>query len=212
MLSDKWIILDFDGTMVDSLPLWREVDVDFLSKRGIEVPDDLLGIIEGMNLWDCAEYFKERFNLEEAEELIIEEWKFLIKEKYEKLPIKEDVLHLISEWEKPLAIASSSEIELIRSVLRAHHLEERFPSIVTSGEVQASKPEPHVYLEAARRLGVSPADCLVFEDTLAGVQGAKNAGMIAVAVYESMNDKWEQTKEEADFVLEHFWDWKEVVK
>ena len=82
----------------------------------------------------------------------------------------------------PLAIASSSNPELIEVVLRAAGLRELFPVAVSSEEVARGKPAPDVYLEAARRLGVEPARCVAVEDSHNGIRSAKAAGMRVVAV------------------------------
>lgn len=211
-MRNKALILDFDGTMVNSLPLWHEVDLEFLGKRNIELPDDLLGIIEGMNLYDCAVYFKERFLLTESEEMIIDEWKTLIREKYKELPLKDGLSELLEEWLGPIAIASSSERDLIDSVLKKHKLEDVFSAIVTTAEVGASKPLPDVYLEAARQLGYHPSHCYVIEDTHTGVLGANNAGMTSIAFYDEMNKKWEETRTSAHHELLSFYKWKEVIE
>jgi sugar-phosphatase len=81
-----------------------------------------------------------------------------------------------------LALASSSPITLIESVLRMGGLEDRFDVVLTGEDEEHGKPYPDVYLTAARRLGVPPERCLAIEDSINGVRAAKAAGMVAVAV------------------------------
>ena len=87
---------------------------------------------------------------------------------------------IAARW--PLAIASSSNAELIEVVLRAAGIDELFASAVSSEQVARGKPAPDVYLEAARRLGVDPTRCGAVEDSHAGIRSAKAAGMRVVAV------------------------------
>jgi beta-phosphoglucomutase-like phosphatase (HAD superfamily) len=92
-----------------------------------------------------------------------------------------DAVHMAaSRW--PLAIASSSNPELIEVVLRAAGLREFFPVTVSSQEVARGKPAPDVYLEAASRLAVEPVRCAAVEDSHNGIRSAKAAGMRVVAV------------------------------
>jgi len=90
------------------------------------------------------------------------------------------VRRVAERW--PLAIASSSNPELIEVVLRSSGLAPLFPVAVSSQEVPRGKPSPDVYLEAARRLGVDPARCAAVEDSHNGIRSAKAAGMRVVAV------------------------------
>ncbi|KSB88470.1 hypothetical protein AS593_19280 [Caulobacter vibrioides] len=84
----------------------------------------------------------------------------------------------------PMAVASSGPSDFVRLSLRSRGLDELFDAIVTIEDVAAAKPAPDLFLEAARRLGVAPQDCLVFEDSLQGVQAAKAAGCHVIDVRE----------------------------
>lgn len=190
----RGLIFDFDGTMIDSLHLWRELDRDYLRKHGLEVPTDLQKQIEGMGFIDCARYFQTRFKLDDSPEIIMEEWRRMIDEKYMQTPLKSDVLDFIKRIDLPIAIATSSDRVRVLKVLRKHGLHNRIQAIATSDEVGFSKPNPAVFLKAAQELDVPAANCLVFEDTYAGVLGTKHAGMIAIAVFDQHNHDWEETR------------------
>ncbi|WP_337960903.1 HAD family hydrolase [Caloramator sp. mosi_1] len=83
MLKDiKAVIFDMDGTIIDSMWVWREVDVEFLKRRNIELPEDLQRAIEGLSFTETAVYFKERFNLEESIEEIMQEWLEMVDHYY----------------------------------------------------------------------------------------------------------------------------------
>lgn len=197
-------IFDFDGTMINSLPLWRALDETYLKQHAIEVPEDLQRSIEGMNFFDFAGYFRQRFGITDPEELIIAEWMAIIHQQLIEHPLKEDVVRFLEQTDRRLAIATSNSRLIIEDVLAVNCLSDRFLSIVTSDEVGRSKPDPAVFLRAASLLGTPPEACAVFEDTEAGVLGAKRAGMTAVAVYDPSNPVWDQTVAIADYAIVSF--------
>ncbi|NLL22626.1 MAG: HAD family phosphatase [Tissierellia bacterium] len=201
------LIFDFDGTLVDSLRLWYEVDVEFLALRGIRCPDDLQRDIEGMGLNDCAIYFKRRFGLNESQESMVSEWSEMVREKYFHLDWKEgslDFLRLAQSYGYPMALATSNDHDLVHDVLSHKGILHCFSSISTSDQVGVAKPEPDVFLEASRQLGVEPERCLVFEDTLSGIEGAQRAGMRAVAVYDAHLGNWNEVSDQSDYHIHSY--------
>jgi HAD superfamily hydrolase (TIGR01509 family) len=97
------------------------------------------------------------------------------------------------------AIASSAPAENIEVIIRSLGIKNCFQAIAYGSEVPESKPSPQIYLLAAKKLGVKPADCVVFEDAIAGVAGAKNGKMKCVAV---TNSHPEEKLKKADLVVE----------
>lgn len=184
----KGIIFDLDGTLIDSMGLWEDIDRIYLKKFGYDLPEDLKECIEGKSFHETADYFKQRFELDDSVESIKNEWHMLAEEFYkEKVTMKEsaqDLLIQLKEMNLPIAIATSNSRELAMMALKKNGIQDYFHSIVTSCDVDKGKPEPDVFLEAARKINIVPEECLVFEDTYAGMLGAKRAGMTVVAVYD----------------------------
>lgn len=182
----KAVIFDLDGTLVDSMKIWEQIDVEYLGELSLEVPLDLHRIVEGMSFTEVAEYFKERFSIEESVEAIKAHWLDMAMEKYEKevllKPGAAAMLEFLKEQGIRMAVASSNSRLLIEAVLKAHQIRGYFSGIITSCQVSKGKPAPDVYLEAARRLEVAPSHCLVFEDIVPGILAGKNAGMTVFAV------------------------------
>jgi HAD superfamily hydrolase (TIGR01509 family) len=180
------VIFDLDGTLVDSMWIWKQIDIDYLGKWGIELPDDLQKTIEGMSFTETAEYFKERFNIEDSIEDIKAEWRRMAEDFYlNKIPLKDGVLQLLQALRSKgikMGIGTSNAKELAEGVLHKHNILGFFDTIRTSCEVLKGKPEPDIFLKVAEDLGVEPKKCLVFEDTFAGVLAAKRAGMKVFAV------------------------------
>jgi HAD superfamily hydrolase (TIGR01509 family) len=182
----KAVIFDVDGTLIDSMWIWKQVDIEFLGKRGIELPEKLQSEIEGMSYSETAIYFKARFDLPESLEEIKEEWR-LMAEDYYKWHIKlksgaKEFLKLLHEKGYIIGIATSNSRELVDHMLANHGIRQYFSHIRTSCEVEKGKPHPDVYLKVAEDMDIDPKHCLVFEDTLSGVMAAKAAGMRVISV------------------------------
>lgn len=179
-------IFDFDGTLVDSMDLWHEIDVVYLNRRGLACPTDLSYAVSGMSFTQTAEYFKKRFELPDSIATIKAEWNEMSHQMYlDDVALKPGArafLDYLFNLGKPLAIATSNVRLTTEAYLEKYGLDRYFKALVFSCEVGVGKPDPAVFLEAARQIDVPPSANLVFEDTLAGVQGALAAGMTAIAV------------------------------
>jgi HAD superfamily hydrolase (TIGR01509 family) len=182
------VIFDLDGTLVDSMWMWRSIDIEYLARYGLPMPEDLQRCIEGMSFSETAIYFKERFQIPDPLDQIKEDWNKMAWEKYEKeVPLKEGVIELLEHLRRnhiPAGIATSNSRELVELIINTHELTDYFTSIRTSCEVAKGKPSPDIYLLVAKDLGVEPSRCLVFEDVLQGVMAGKNANMKVCAVYD----------------------------
>jgi HAD superfamily hydrolase (TIGR01509 family) len=182
------VIFDLDGTLIDSMKIWEDVDRVYLKRHNFEVPEDLQKKIEGKSFHETAMYFKERFDLKDSLDRIKGDWHEMAEEFYrEKVNIKHSTMELLERIKmlnKPIAIATSNSRELALMALEKNNIRNYFDTIVTSCDVDNGKPSPDVFLEAARQISIDPKECLVFEDTYAGVLGAKRAGMTVVAVYD----------------------------
>ena len=180
------VIFDVDGTLVDSMWIWKQVDIEFLGKRNIPLPIDLQKEIEGKSYTETAIYFKERFCLPDDIDQIKEEWQLLADHFYTHVaPLKNGVKEFIEKVHAKglkLGIATSNSREIVEKMLATHKIADYFSVIRTSCEVPRSKPFPDVYLKAASDLETASENCLVFEDTVAGVKAAIAAGMTVIAV------------------------------
>lgn len=203
------IIFDLDGTLIDSMWIWKQIDIDFLEKRGIGLPEDLQKEIEGMSFTETANYFIDRFHLTEPIEVIQAEWNEMARHFYRsRIALKEGVkafLESLSQRGIKLGIGTSNSRELLTEVVNAHGIHTYFSAMRTSCEVERGKPAPDIFLKVAEDLGVAPERCLVFEDTHAGVQAAKNAGMKVIAIYDALSEAYmDVIKADADHFIYRF--------
>lgn len=210
LLTDiKAVIFDLDGSLVDSMWMWHQIDIEYLGRFGIPLPVDLQSRIEGMSFQETAVYFKEHFPIPDTLEQIKADWNRMAWDKYaNEVPLKkgvEEFLNYCRQNGLRLGIATSNSRELVENVLSVHHIRDFFSSIVTGGDVQKGKPSPEVYLRAAAELRVSPEHCLVFEDIIPGIQAGKNAGMRVCAVEDDYSAPVREKKQElADYYIQDY--------
>ena len=212
MLKDiKAVLFDLDGTLVDSMWVWRDIDIEYLGRFGLSLPDELQSEIEGMSFSETAVYIKNKFQIPDSTEQMKEEWNQMAWDKYEKeVPLKNGAIEFLRycrEHHIKLGIATSNSKELVDNVLKARGISDYFTCVVTGCEVEKGKPAPDVYLEAARRCKVAPEKCLVFEDIVPGIMAGKNAGMKVCAVEDaySLHQKEEKQKA-ADYYIKDYYD------
>ena len=200
------VIFDMDGTLVDSMWMWHQIDIEYLGRFGIPLPDKLQADIEGMSFHETAVYFKNRFQLEDSIELIKDTWNAMAWDKYEReVPLKPGVIAFLDQCRDrgiKLGIATSNSRELTETIIKTHSLQEYFGCIMTGCDVKKGKPAPDVYLAVADKLQVKPERCLVFEDILPGIMAGKNAGMRVCAVEDAYSaDIRTQKQELADYYI-----------
>ena len=177
-------IFDLDGTLLDSMHVWQDVDDIFFEKRGMECPPDYGRALAGKSYRESAEYTIERFGLRESWEEIVAEWTGQVIEEYSHHVRLNPGAHAYLKYLKragvKLAVATALPEYLYRPCLENLGVIGMFDALCSTDETGGrGKAKGEVFLLAAERLGVEPGKCAVFEDVLEGIKGAKYAGMTA---------------------------------
>lgn len=207
--NSKAIIFDLDGTLIDSMNVWSDIDKEFFKMHDLPFEKDYQKEIGHKGLKEIAAYTKSRYNLKENEDEIISIWLDMAKEAYAyKVPLKEGVklfLEYLQSKNIKMGIATSNSLELTELVLKHHDIYKYFSKVVTVNELKTNKGSPDIYLHISDSFGLVPSECIVFEDLLAGIRTAKKAGYKVVGVKEKASlDKEKEIREIADLYISNY--------
>ena len=199
------VIFDLDGVLLDSEHVWDEVREQLARERGGRWHERAQREMMGMSSLEWSRYMHDEIGVPDPPEEISAEVVRRLEAVYrDHLPTvpgaKEAVERMAERW--PLALASSSNRELIVLALGLLGVADRFQATVSSEEVARGKPAPDVYLEAARRLAVDPNRAAAVEDSHNGIRSAKAAGMRVISIPNRRFPPGEDALAEADLVVE----------
>jgi HAD superfamily hydrolase (TIGR01549 family) len=180
----KALIFDCDGTLADTMPLHWLAWQTITSRHNVIFPEDRFYALGGVPSRHILQMLREEQRLS-IDPIAVAREK---EEEYLKLMAQVGPIHEVVEIAKdhagklPMAVASGGTRSVIEKVLRHLNIRGLFGAVVTSEDVVHQKPAPDIFLEAARRLGVSPQNCRAYEDTDLGLTAIRSAGMDAVDV------------------------------
>lgn len=179
------VVFDMDGVLVDTEHLWDEVREELTGEWGGRYTPDAQRAMMGMSSREWSRYLHEVVGLREPPDVINGEVVRRMLARYEvDLPVvpgAADAVRRLAGAGLRLALASSSNRELIDTVLRELRLTELFGVTVSSEEVARGKPAPDVYVEAVARLGLDASRCAAVEDSASGIRAAHAAGLRVLA-------------------------------
>ncbi len=185
------IIFDVDGTLLDSMPFWKNVGNRFLDSVGVKPKEDTEERLRSMSLYDAAIYYKNECGVPMAEQEIIDRINRLMEEFYMNenalKPGMADILKIFHEKGIKMCIATATDRYLIEAALKKNGIDGYFMKIFTCNEVGVGKEEPLIFDKAAKYMGTDKTDTVIFEDALYAVRTAKNAGYTVVAVEDSLS-------------------------
>lgn len=188
----KGIIFDLDGTLIDSMKVWFDVDRKLLRENGITTPSESVSEkVRTMSIEQSSRFFIEELGLKLTQEQIISRIEELVRIEYEQnIPLKphvEEILGHLDEKGIPYGIATATYKSLAEAVLKRLGIFERFRFVLTDVDYPRGKRFPEIFLGAAERLGTLPEETLVIEDSLHCIETAVRAGFRTAAVYDEVS-------------------------
>lgn len=202
-------IFDADGTLLDSMQMWRNIGRKYLGTLGINAGEELDAKLYIMSFEQGCEYIKTEYKLKlSAKEIrhgiinIIEN--FYVNE-VELKPGVKIFLESLRQKNIPMVIATLGDKKLLQSALIRNGIEKYFDSVFASSELNTTKHEPKIYISCAEYLGLEPGKIAVFEDALYAIKTAKAAGFITFGVEDSSNmHETERIKANSDYYIKDF--------
>lgn len=184
-----------DGTIIDSMWIWKELAHRSFTGRGIEVPESLAKDMSAMDFLDAAQYCIQKSGLIVTKEQLVEEWTREARNMYDGevtlKPYTREFLEHLKSLGITLCLTTANYRNVAVAVLNRFGLSDYFESITVTEEANAGKSQPDVFLLTASKHQADPKRCIVFEDSLYAIQGAKAAGMSVVGVYDDLTKNME---------------------
>jgi HAD superfamily hydrolase (TIGR01509 family) len=184
------LLFDLDGTLIDSNGVWRQVDVDFLARRGIPWTEEYNQGVMHATLALGAAFTKEFCHLPESEEAIMQEWLDMVYVQYaQHIPLKPYVrpyLEACAAKGLPMAIYTSCEPALCQAALTHHDLCCYFQTVFYASTLGVEKRSPEGFRIAARQLSCAPEEITFFDDSPLSCAAAKGAGLVTVGVWDPL--------------------------
>lgn len=188
------ILFDLDGTLSETNEIWEEIDVAFLGKRGLTPTEEYVYTVGHSIFPVAAQFTKDYYQLDMTPEEIMAEWDAMAYDAYRRAPLKPGAAELLTRHHRAgerMALLSACLPARGRDLLALHGLTGYFEDLIFAQELGLEKRNEEIYHIAAKRLGLSPADCVFFEDAPANCAAAKTAGMTVVGVYDHFYRKYE---------------------
>jgi HAD superfamily hydrolase (TIGR01509 family) len=180
-------IFDLDGLLIDSEPFWQRAEREVFGAAGIHITEEMSAVTAPMTTREVAEHWYRvqpwtGRSIADMEAAVVERVAQQMRAHRAALPGVPEVLASCRTLGLRVALASNSPLRLCELALESLGIAPEFETVVSADHVERGKPDPAVYLLAAARLGLSPGDCLAFEDSQTGVLAARAAGMRVVGI------------------------------
>jgi sugar-phosphatase len=188
----KAVIFDMDGVIIDSEPLWRRAMIQSFVEIGIPFSDEHCRITTGLRFKEVAEFWFNKHGIthitvDAFDELVINRLCDLIKQEGKTMKGVMEALEFLKQKDLKIGIGTSSNTKLMNTVVDVLNIRLYFDELCSAEHMTYGKPHPMVYLTCAEKLGISPLNCLVIEDSVNGIIAGKAAQMKVAAIPEDIN-------------------------
>lgn len=184
-------LFDLDGTLVDSMWIWRSIDKVFLDQRGLPHDPIYLAGLKSLNVQSAATWTKSYFKLQESEADLVEAWAMLAEKAYtERVELKPGAKAYLTQAKatgKKIGLFTASEGRWVYPLLKRLGIQAFFDEVVFVSDCSGMKDQPTVWLEVAERLGAKREEILVFEDNVESMVAIREAGLALVAIEDESN-------------------------
>ena len=210
----KYIIFDLDGTLIDSMPVWRGTGSGFLNNHNFPVPENLMEVVKTQTIWQTAEWFRTELGVPmEAEDIVNEIVESVVEAYRHTIPLKDGAMEYLEKMKNEgveMCILTASEADYILPALDRLDIRKYFSHVLTCTELGEYKNDGKAYLKTMELMGGTLEETVVFEDAYYAVKGAKSVGFPVYAVLDEVvrEDDIDKIKETADL---YFHSYKELL-
>lgn len=209
MNNIEGVIFDVDGTLLDSMYVWKNAGPNYLKTKGIDTTGQPNKAFKAMTLLQAAQHYQEDYGIKEStDEIIAGIYKGIEEYYYDKVVLKDGVaefLQKLGDKNVKMCIATATDSYLIEAAFKRIGIEHYFSHIFTSSNVGVGKTSPKIYYKALEHLQTPKEKTLVFEDALYAIKTAKKAEFKVVGVYDKFEDESQDViKELVDFYIKSF--------
>jgi len=186
----KYIIFDLDGTLIDSMPVWRGTGSGFLENHSFPVPANLMDVVKTQTIWQTAEWFRTELGVPmEAQDIVNEIVESVVEAYRHTIPLKDgtkEYLDAMAEKGVQMCILTASEADYILPALDRLDIRKYFSHVLTCTELGKFKDDGEAYLAAMELMGGTQDQTVVFEDAYYAVKGAKSVGFTVYALLDEI--------------------------
>lgn len=198
-----------DGTIIDSMPAWKNLGKDYLTGKGIKAPENLNEIISAMSMTESASYFRKEFGIRDCIEQIISDVNQLIEDKYRyEILLKPHVKEYLSKSQRDgviMCVVTATPVQLAEAALKRLEVLQYFSFVICCDEVGVGKSKPDCYYLALKKMGGDIKNTMVYEDADYALKTAKDAGFYTIGVYDESVGK---PKEEMKLLCDEYIEWQ----
>ena len=186
----KYIIFDLDGTLIDSMPVWRGTGSSFLENHSFPVPENLIEVVKTQTIWQTAEWFRTELGVPmEATEIVNEIVESVVEAYRHTIPLKDGAMDYLEKMKTEgveMCILTASEADYILPALDRLDIRKYFSHVLTCTELGEYKNDGKAYLKTMELMGGTLENTVVFEDAYYAVKGAKAVGFPVYAVLDEV--------------------------